>query len=157
MSTDALREVGRVGRAHGVQGDVAVQLITDRTERVAPGARLLVGAHWMTVAASRLVGERWLVRFEGIEDRTAAERLTNAVVKAEPLADDGDELWVHHLIGSRVVDVDGVDHGVCVAVIDNPAHEILELESGALVPVTFVLGCTSGITTIDPPDGLFDL
>jgi 16S rRNA processing protein RimM len=157
LSTDALREVGRVGRAHGVQGDVAVQLITDRTERVAPGARLLVGMKWMTVAASRLLGERWLVRFEGVDDRTGAEKLTNAVLRAEPIDDDGDELWVHQLIGSRVVDVDGVDRGVCVAVIDNPAHDLLELDSGALVPVTFVVSCTSGVTTIDPPEGLFDL
>jgi 16S rRNA processing protein RimM len=157
LSTDPLREVGRVGRAHGVQGDVAVQLITDRVERLAPGARLLAGERWLTVSSSRLVGERWLVRFEGVEDRTAAEKLTNAVLRAEPLDDDGDELWVHDLIGSRVIEVGGADRGVCVAVIDNPAHDLLELESGALVPVTFVTDYADGVITIDPPDGLFDL
>lgn len=157
MSTDGLREVGRVGRAHGVQGDVAVQLITDRAERVAPGARLLVGAQWMTVAWSRHVGDRWFVRFEGVDDRTAAEKLTNAVLKAEPLDDDGDDLWVHELIGTHVIEVGGADRGVCVAVIGNPAHDLLELDSGALVPVTFVVNCADGVTTIDPPEGLFDL
>ncbi len=158
MSTDALREVGRIGRAHGVRGEVYVLLITDRIERLAPGGRLLAGSQWLTVVESRPQQQRWLVRFEGIDDRTAAERLTNSVLLAEPVnAESGDGLWVHDLIGSRVVDQDGVDRGTCVAVIDNPAHDILELDTGALIPVTFVVRCHNGLTTVDPPDGLFDL
>jgi 16S rRNA processing protein RimM len=156
-----LREVGRIGRAHGVRGELYVSLITDRVERIAPGARLLAGSQWLTVAESReQQRQRWLVRFDGVDDRTAAEKLTNAILAAEPLADDGDgddALWVHDLIGSRVVDRQGVDRGTCVAVIDNPAHDILELDSGSLVPVTFVVTCSGGVTTIDPPQGLFDL
>ena len=159
MSTDALREVGRIGRAHGVQGGLYVTLITDRVERLAPGARLLAGAQWLTVAESRLQQQRWLVRFVGVDDRTAAEKLTNSVLQAEPIEIDGDDdaLWVHELIGARVVDQQGVDRGTCVAVIDNPAHDILELDSGALVPVIFVVSCLDGVASIDPPDGLFDL
>ena len=159
MSTDSLREVGRIGRAHGVHGEVYVSLITDRVERIAPGARLLAGSQWLTVTESREQNrQRWLVRFEGVDDRTAAEKLTNSILVAEPLVEDGDDaLWVHDLIGSRVVDRQGVDRGTCVAVIDNPAHDILELDSGALVPVTFVITCSGGVTTIDPPQGLFDL
>ena len=159
MSTDALREVGRIGRAHGVQGELYVTLITDRVERLAPGARLLAGAQWLTVAEARLQQLRWLVRFVGVDDRTAAETLTNSVLQAEPIEvdDDDDALWVHELIGSRVVDQQGVDRGTCVAVIDNPAHDILELDSGALIPVIFVVSCVDGVATIDPPEGLFDL
>ena len=159
MSTDALREVGRIGRAHGVQGELYVTLITDRVERLASGARLLAGAQWLTVAEARLQQQRWLVRFVGVDDRTTAEKLTNSVLHAEPIDVDGDDdaLWVHELIGSRVVDQHGVDRGTCVAVIDNPAHDILELESGALVPVIFVVTCVDGVATIDPPEGLFDL
>jgi 16S rRNA processing protein RimM len=159
---DELREVGRIGRAHGVQGELYVSLVTDRFERLEPGARLLAGTRWLTVVESRQQQQRWLVRFEGVDDRTTAEKLTNATLQAEPLpadADDGDEdaLWVHDLIGSKVVDVQGIERGICVAVIDNPAHDILELDSGFLVPVTFVSRCHAGITTIDPPEGLFDL
>ncbi|MEO7370951.1 MAG: ribosome maturation factor RimM [Ilumatobacteraceae bacterium] len=163
MSTESLREVGRIGRAHGVRGELYVSLITDRVERLAPGARLLAGSQWLTVVESREQQQRrWLVRFVGVIDRTAAEKLTNSLLMAEPIeaidegADD-DALWVHELIGSRVVDQDGVDRGACVAVIDNPAHDILELDSGALIPVTFVVSCQAGITKIDPPQGLFDL
>lgn len=158
MSTDNLREVGRVGRAHGVHGELYVSLITDRFERVAPGARLLAGSHWLTVIQSRQQQQRWLVRFEGVDDRTAAEKLTNAPLMAEPLDDDDDDaLWVHELIGSRVIDRHGVERGTCVGVLDNPAHDILELDGGALIPVTFVVSCVNGVTIVDPPEGLFDL
>jgi 16S rRNA processing protein RimM len=162
LSTDplpevGLPEVGRIGRAHGVRGQVYVSLITDRVERVDAGARLLAGAQWLTVAESRQQQQRWLVRFEGIDDRAGAEKLTNSILRAEPLADDDDALWVHDLIGSTVVDQQGIERGTCVSVIDNPAHDILELDSGALIPVVFVVGCRNGITTIDPPEGLFDL
>jgi 16S rRNA processing protein RimM len=160
LSTDDLREVGRIGRAHGVRGDVYVSLITDRLQRVAPGARLLAGTQWLTVVQARpQQQQRWLVSFEGIADRNAAERLTNTVLLAEPIVDDDDDdaLWVHQLIGSRVVDQDGVERGTCVAVIDNPADDLLELDTGALIPVTFVVECRDAVVTIDPPAGLFDL
>jgi 16S rRNA processing protein RimM len=155
-----LREVGRIGRAHGVHGELYVSLITDRVERLALGARLLAGSQWLTVAESRQQQQRWLVRFDGVTDRTAAEKLTSSILFAEPLEDDehgDDSLWVHDLIGSRVVDRQGVDRGVCVAVMDNPAHDILELDNGLLIPVVFVVSCTGGTTVVDPPDGLFDL
>jgi 16S rRNA processing protein RimM len=158
LSTDALREVGRIGRAHGVHGEVYVVLITDRVERLALGARLLAGSQWLTVVESRQQQHRWLVRFEGIDDRTAAEKLTSRVLLAESMIDDSDDaLWVHELIGSRVFDQEGVDRGTCIAVIDNPAHDILELDTGALIPVTFVVSCHDGLTKVDPPAGLFDL
>jgi 16S rRNA processing protein RimM len=158
LSTDGLREVGRIGRAHGVTGQLYVSLITDRVERLAPGARLLSGSQWLTVVESRQQQHRWLVRFEGVDDRTTAEKLTNSVMLAEPLTDhDDDALWVHELIGSRVVDQQGIERGTCIAVIDNPAHDILELDTGALIPVIFVVSCSNGVTVVDPPEGLFDL
>ncbi len=152
---DGLLEVGRIGRAHGVRGELYLDLSTDRTERVQTGARLWAG-QWLTVVASRRVPNRFLVRFAGIDDRNAAELLVNRTVYAEPL-DDADVLWVHELIGSRVVEVDGTERGRCVSVVANPAHELLELESGVLVPVTFVVSCRDGVTEIDPPPGLFEL
>jgi 16S rRNA processing protein RimM len=156
MSTDDLLEVGRIGRAHGVRGDVLVHLTTDRLERVAVGSRLRAGDRWLTVTASSRSNDRWRVHFEGIEDRNVAESLSGTVLSAEPL-DDPDVLWVHHLIGSEVVEVGGTRRGRCVAVLDNPAADLLELDSGALVPVTFVVSAAEGVVTIDPPEGLFDL
>ncbi|MFT3853318.1 MAG: hypothetical protein QM733_11345 [Ilumatobacteraceae bacterium] len=110
MADAALREVGRIGRPHGVRGDLYVDLITDRTERLDPGASLRAGSQWVTVAMSRPMSGRWLVHFDGIDDRTAAEGYVGRTLSAEPLpaSDAGDdELWVHDLIGSQVVEVDG--------------------------------------------------
>jgi 16S rRNA processing protein RimM len=154
-----LREVGKTGRAHGVRGDISVELLTDREERLAKGARLKIGTRWVTVATARVAGPRWLVHFEGFDDRTAVEVLQGQPMLAEPLppveGDDG--MYVHNLVGAEVVDAAGVSYGRCTAVLANPAHDILELESGALVPVVFVVSSTAGQIVIAPPDGLFDL
>ena len=56
-----LLEVGRIGRAHGIKGDVLVHLTTDRIERVAVGSRLLARGAWLVVAASSRSGDRWRV------------------------------------------------------------------------------------------------
>lgn len=153
-------EVGRIGRPHGVRGGLYVDLVTDRSERVAPGAKLWAG-EWLTIETSQPVQRRWLVAFAGVIDRSGAERLVGRVLEAEPL-DDPDELWVHHLIGATVVDISAnpenpVDRGRCIAVIANPAHEILELDTGALVPVTFVVSMVDGVIKVAVPEGLFDL
>jgi 16S rRNA processing protein RimM len=155
VPADGLLEVGRIGRAHGVKGDVLVHLTTDREERVAIGSRLKAGERWLTVTAASRSNDRWRVHFEGIDDRSAAEALSRLVIAAEPI-DDPDEIWVHQLIGAEVIEVSGTSRGHCVAVIDNPAADLLELESGALVPASFVVSVADGIVTIDPPAGLFE-
>ena len=158
MPPDELLEVGRIGRAHGLRGDLYIELITDRTERVAVGARLQGRGTWLTVESARPAGSRWLVHFAGIADRTAAEAYVNSPLLAEPLpALSQDGMYVRDLIGAEVVGVDQRVYGRCVAVVANPAHDLLELESGALVPVVFVVEVGSARVTIDPPEGLFDL
>lgn len=153
----ALLEVGRIGRPHGVAGDLYVDLLTDRTERLDVGSRVFASGRWLTIERSRPVPRRWIVHFAGIDDRTAAERLTNAVVHAEPI-DDPQTIWVHQLIGARVRDVSGVDRGTCMAVLQNPANDLMELDSGALVPVVFLVEVTAdGVAVVDPPEGLFEL
>jgi 16S rRNA processing protein RimM len=47
--------------------------------------------------------------------------------------------------------------GTCTSVLANPAHDILELDNGGLVPVVFVVEATEGRVVVDPPEGLFDL
>ena len=158
---DELLEVGRVGRPHGIRGDVFVDLTTDRTERVAVGSLLSTGDRWLTIERSAPANRRWRVHFAGVDDRAAAERLTGTALYAEPIVDP-DVLWVHDLIGSRVVETGGTERGVCIAVIENPAADLLELDSGALVPATFVVAVDTaddGTVTVevDVPEGLFEL
>lgn len=154
---DGLLEVGRIGKPHGVRGDLFLSLTSDLVQRREVGAQLIIldssGQRTLTITASRPQQDRWVVHFEGIDDRNAAEKLTNKFLFAAPI-DGADGLWVHQLIGSEVEDTSGVSWGVCTGVLNNPAHDLLELESGVLIPMPFVLSCDEGITVIDPPAGL---
>lgn len=152
---DGLLHVGRVGRPHGVRGDTYLDLFTPHPQRVAIGSRLWIAGRWHELAAIRAQGERFVVRFADVEGRDAAEALTNAEAWGEPI-DDPSVIWVHDVVGKRVV-ADGVDRGECVAVIDNPAHPILELASGSLVPGVFVIGVEGDTVVVEAPDGLFDV
>jgi 16S rRNA processing protein RimM len=154
--------VGRVGRAHGLRGEVSVRFTSNRPERAAPGAVLYAGERALVVEASRPHQGRVLVQFTGIDDRTAAEALQGVELTAAPLTDDevtldDDELWIHELVGAEVLDRAGTSWGCVVAVEANPAHDLLVLDGGALVPMVFVVEQREGAVVIDPPDGLFDL
>lgn len=157
-----LLEVGTCGKPHGVRGRLTVRLSSNRHERLDAGARLWIGEWFEVVSSARVPGsDRWIVDFAGIEDRTAAEKLVNRAIWAEPLEDD-DALWVHQIIGAAVRDVSGVERGRCRSVIANPANDLIELESGALIPVTFVTSVTKDDTVgyvviVDPPAGLFEI
>jgi len=152
--TDLL-EVGHITKPHGIKGEVIVRLISDRAERVAPGFVLQSDRGPLTVESSRPHQRDWIVAFEGVPDRNTAETMRGLVLRAAPL-DDPDVLWVHELVGSRVVEADGTDRGVVTAVEANPASDLLVLDSGALVPLTFVVSTEPGRVVIDPPAGLFD-
>ena len=153
MSNDDLLLVGHVRKAHGLKGEVVLRLSTNRTERVAPGASMRVGEVDMVVKASRPKDDDFLVLFEGVSSREAADELRGSELRAEPL-DDPDELWVHELIGSQVVDQNGVERGEVTSVLVNPASDLLELDSEALVPVTFITGVdeAAGVISVDVPD-----
>lgn len=115
------------------------------------------GERWLTVVSARPAGSRWLVQFEGCTDRNAAELLVSTALFAEPLDDDPEGLYVHQLIGVEVVGEDGHSFGRCVAVVANPAHDLLELEDGSLVPTVFITAASDKQIVINPPEGLFDL
>ena len=155
-----LLEVGRVDRPHGVRGEVVVSLVTNRTERLNPGAELQTADTSLVVRRARPLERRWLVAFEGYGDRDAAEGLRGAVLLAAPL-EDPTELWVHRLIGGEVVCDAGVARGRVTAVQANPASDLLVLDSGALVPLTFLVAVEgtgeAARILVDIPAGLFEL
>ncbi len=171
--------VGRIGRPHGVRGDVTIDVRTDVPDRrFAPGTQLCGVSPTTTslvVAGSRWHAGRLLVRFEGVGDRTAAETLRGLILTITPgqvgaAADDGDEdtddlWWDRDLVGLRVVTVDGVDVGTVVDVVHTPAGELLAVDrvGGHEVLVPFVreivpmVEVPDGRIVVDPPPGLFDL
>jgi 16S rRNA processing protein RimM len=151
-------ELGRVGRPHGLEGEVVVMLNTDRPERTTPGAVLHAGDRLLVVASARPHQGRWLVRFEGITDRNGAEELRGATLSGEPLDDPGEgRIWVDELVGDEVREVNGNSLGRVTEVEANPAHDILVLDDGALVPYVFVVGREPGVRIVDLPDGLLDV
>ncbi len=136
---------------------MVVRFTSDRGERRAPGAVVMGPGGPLTVASARhLSGGDWVVRYDEVADRAAAEVLHGAVLLAEAIHDP-DELWVHELIGSAVVDQGGVPRGVVAEVHEGVAADLLLLDSGHLVPVSFVVGHEPGRVLVDTPDGLFDL
>lgn len=144
-------------KPHGLGGEVVVELYTERVERLVPGSVLRRDGGELRVESSRPHQGRHLVRFAGVVDRDGADALRGAVLRAEPIEDD-DTLWVHELVGALVRTRDGRGVGRVVAVEANPASDLLVLDSGALVPLRFVVESRPGIdVTVDVPEGLFDL
>ena len=152
-------EVAVVGKPHGLRGEVYVRPISNIPERFAVGAVFSSDRGGLEIASVRWHGDRMLIRFAGSADRSDAEALRGTVLKAAASSDeDPDDLWSHQLIGAAVIDQNGRERGVVRSIIDNPAHDILELADRTLVPTVF-------ITSVDPaarhihvtvPDGIFE-
>ncbi len=150
-------EVGRIVKAHGIRGEVIVDLVSNRPDlRLAPGAILSSDRGDMEVLTSTPHQNRWIVAFRGVEDRNAAETYRNTVLSAAPVEGDDETLWVHELIGSEVFDLSGRSYGPVEAVEANPASDLLVLSDDRLVPLVFVKTRLRGRVVIDPPPGLLD-
>ena len=126
--------VGIVGRAHGIRGDLAIDVKTDEPERrFVEGTTLaLADGRRLTVAAARWHRGRLLATFRGVEDRTAAEALTGqrlfASVPVDERPSEPGEFFDRQLVGLRVRDHAGVEVGVVAAVEHPPAQDLLVLD-----------------------------
>jgi 16S rRNA processing protein RimM len=139
--------VGRIGRAHGIKGEVGIDVRTDEPDRrFADGATLVTDAkvsRTLTVASSRWHSGKLLVKFAEVPDRTAAEQLRNLVVQSEIDEDerpeDPDEYYDRELIGLAVRTTDGADVGEVIDVVHLPSQDLLEIRRPAgnavLVPL----------------------
>lgn len=154
--------VGRIGRAHGIRGEVSVEPRTDEPERrFAAGAVLRTqdarGAEGrpLTVESMRWHSGRLLLRFEGMADRTAAEaaRGTVLVVPIDPgeAPEDPEEFYDHQLVGLAVEDPAGVRLGTVSGVVHGGGQDLLRLDvEGREVLFPFV---TALVPTVDVPGG----
>lgn len=139
-------------------------VISDDPGRFEPGSTLRhEDGRALRVASAREHRDRFLVRFEGIEDRVAASSLRGALYvdasATRALADD--EFWIHDLVGLAVQLRDGTEIGSVAGVIAHPAQALLRVAtpSGeALVPVVKAIvtdvDLDAGRIVIDPPEGL---
>ena len=133
--------MGRVTRAHGVRGEVAVLVLSEVQGRFEPGSRLLLqNGRTLTVRSNRAHRSRLLVRFEGIPDRTAAEPLAGEylfVDRSEVPAAPEDAFWPHDLEGSEVVTESGRSLGRIAEIVHGEANDVwvaAEGEREILVP-----------------------
>jgi 16S rRNA processing protein RimM len=152
-----LLEIGRVTRAHGLRGEVVVLLTTDRwAERTQVGTELRTPeGRSLIVGAARAHQDRWIVTFEGVTTREDAESLQGRRLFAAPL-DDPDTVFAHDVIGRRLVDQHGTEHGTITALEANPASDLLVVDGQRLVPTVFFFSFDDDVVRVDVPAGLLD-
>ena len=163
--------VARIGKAHGLRGEVTVQVLTS-----APDERFVPGAIFVTEPAesgplvlrtARDNNGILLLGFEHTDDRNGAEALRGIKLLADVLADDDDEdTWYERdLVGLKAVTVDGDEVGEVTALESRPAQDllVLRLADGREARVPFVtaivpkVDVAGGRVVLDPPAGLLDL
>jgi len=168
--------VGRVARAHGITGELVVDVRTDDPEaRFVRGNTLRARGsrggpeRTYTVESVRAHGGRLLVRLAGVGDRDAADALRGTLFLVDsaelPPITEPDEFYDHQLEGLRVRTVAGADVGTVAEVLHTAGGELLSVKTpeGAEVLVPFVaamvpsVSLADGLIEIDPPDGLLDL
>lgn len=164
-------QVARIGKPHGIRGEVTVQVLTDAPEeRFVKGEVLHVTGG--PVSTLTVKNARWnkailLLSFVEINDRNAAETLRGSRLEIEADAepdDDSDEWYEHDLLDLKVM-LDGKQVGVVTGLRTNPAQDLLVFEDtdGEEVYLPFVdefvpeIDTEAGTLTITPPAGLLEL
>lgn len=155
--------VGRVRRPHGVRGEVVVTELTDIAGRFDEGSQLVARMSSgeslsVVVASARPHGDVSLVRFEGCEDRDAAERFRAAMLEVErsavPPSPEG-AFYYYELVGCRCFDRRSGELGEVVGLIEDGGGLLLELQSSrGRVLIPFV---KAYVASIDIERGLIEL
>ncbi|MFD9375142.1 ribosome maturation factor RimM [Streptomyces sp. NPDC059999] len=164
--------VARIGRAHGIKGEVTVEVRTDEPElRLGPGAVLQTepaSAGPLTIETGRVHSGRLLLRFAGVKDRTGAEALRNTLLIADvdpaELPEEPDEYYDHQLMDLDVVLEDGTEIGRITEITHLLSQDlfIVERPDGTEVMIPFVEEIVAEIDleeqrcVITPPPGLID-
>ena len=172
--------VGRVVKAHGITGELVVEVHTDDpADRFAPGITLRAKPsrgrgveHDYVVATAREHGGRLLVRLDGVDDRDSADALRGSLFVVDsddlPPIDEPDTYYDHQLEGLAVRTTSGQDLGVIAEVLHTAAGELLAVhrrdgDETREVLVPFVNAIVTSVSLddrmveIDPPEGLLDL
>ena len=144
MSEAGRVSVGRVGKSHGLDGSFVVEGASDAPERFEVGAELLVAGEAAKIVASKRAGGRPVIRLDRRVPRGSVLEIPR-----ESLAPAGeDEYYVADLVGLRVEDESGAALGTVTGVVPGVANDVLELDSGLLLPM--VEDC---VLQVDPSGG----
>jgi 16S rRNA processing protein RimM len=177
-TADELAVVGRVRKAHGIRGELIVESYTNEPAAVFAAGRRLIGgtpdgrplpeARTLTVRHATPHKEGWIVRVDEVADRTAADGWRTRTLLA-PLAElpppGDDEVYLHDLVGLRVVRVDGTQVGEVANYFELPHGLMLEVRvegraDTVLVPyrpeIVTEVDTGARTLTVDPPEGLLE-
>ncbi|MFC4535877.1 ribosome maturation factor RimM [Sphaerisporangium dianthi] len=162
--------VGRIGRPHGIRGEVTVEVRTDDPDaRFAPGSTLATdppGAGPLLVESMRWHKNILLLGFDGVGGREGAEALRGTMLVIDsaeiPPSDDPDEFHDHQLIGLSVVTTGGEAVGEIVDVLHHGQDLLVIRRGGDEVFVPFVKALVPEVdlaakrVVVDAPPGLLD-
>jgi 16S rRNA processing protein RimM len=126
-----LVKVGRVGKPHGLDGSFFVEHASEEAERFAKGATLHVDGDPAEIVASKRSRGRPVIRL----DREAPRGAELAVPRDQLPPPGEDEYYEFQLVGLAVEEEGGRPLGSVAAVIPGPANDVLELDSGLLLPL----------------------
>lgn len=130
MNQSKYVRVGRIVGAHGLKGQVKVEILTDFPERLDAGSRLRLKDDWVTVKAAQIHKNRLLLKLEGVNNIEAAQALQweylDALVEARPELEE-DEFLTSDLLGMAVVTVEGESLGAVEEVMRLPAQDVLRI------------------------------
>ncbi|MDR2255630.1 MAG: ribosome maturation factor RimM [Arthrobacter sp.] len=163
-------QVARIGKPHGIRGEVTVQVFTDDPEtRFAPGTVLQTepaSVGELTVRSARWNKAILVLGFEEVPDRNRAEELRGTQLFADALEQEEDEegWYEHDLVGLKAL-VDGVQVGTVSELVTGAAQDLLVIErAGAadlLVPfveeIVPEIDLEGGFVRLTPPPGLLEL
>jgi len=156
-----LLRIAKCGRVVGLKGEIALWPISNVEERYEVGSQLIVDENRvLEIVNVRPKKDHLIVKFSGLSTREDVEDLVNKVLYGEPLTEEAlepGEFFIHDCIGKQVVDSNGVKRGKAQKYIPNTSSDLLELESGVLVPFKFIDRIENGIIYLEEPDGLFDI
>jgi 16S rRNA processing protein RimM len=163
--------IGRIGKAHGIHGELSVDVRTDDPERrFAAGLSIDTDPpeHGpLTVVRARPHSGRLLVMFDGVDGRTAAEALRGILLVVDsstsPPIEDSEEFWDHDLVGLAVETTAGERVGELTEVLHVPGQDLLVVRDGSakelLIPfvasIVPTVDISGGRVVVEPPPGLF--
>jgi 16S rRNA processing protein RimM len=162
-------QVARIGKPHGIRGEVTVQVLTDAPEeRFTAGARLVVEPERLgplTVRSARWNKEILLLGFDEVADRNSAEELRGAKLFVDSVEHEDEDAWYEHeLVGLKAL-VGDEEVGRVTALNTLPAQDqlVIEAASGEEILVPFVeqivpeVDIDKGFVRLTPPPGLFEV
>ncbi len=170
QATPRYLPIGSIAGAHGIRGEVKVEILTDYPERFRAGAKMYLGtereARPVEIQAARPHKHYYLVKFSQVPDRNAAELLAGQLVlilteEAMPLAEH--ENYAHDLIGLQVETEDGQTLGQISDILATGANDVYVVTGGereVLVPalrdVVLSVDLGTGRVVVRLPEGLLD-